>query len=541
MARNKNKRRGKRPMPKEEEGRQYQDSPVKDTERNNTFGGNSIEWYSRYPNLLLAAGQIQYPYKPGMRIPLGNIKKSIAADAQYTEVNIGIPGVYTLRWRPSVGYSYDNQSPASIVGVEMYAKVREKFSGAIDADPPDFVIYLMALDSIFSYIAHLKRLYRLINAYSPENYATPKGLLLALGLQDEQVEDLRKQKMELFSYINQLIYMVRKFRCPRVMDLFNRHVWLNDHVYTDAPTIKAQFYMFVQTHWYQFAMLDVPDVTPTVQAGGLTQKQLKYPDAEIAYYLFEFGREMIDALAASDDGYQISGYLMKAYEGYPSFYVDELLLSEQLVPKYNEEVLGEIENAHSIPGGYSSIDLTVYQNPDVNAIVCNPSATYPVTATAVKRRFDGIYPRYNSRMDNPTIADTIVNSRMMSYIGNFAIGSDSATALILACTEVITGLAMVAPTDNPALGRWEQYLIGSEYLSYVTGTPNLTAEKGFFAALMSTQWDWAPMIYAIEEFPNGTSWSTLIGDLHNVTTSTFQQLRHINEVCLFSLFNAFSV
>lgn len=110
---------------------------VADTEKHNTFGGNAIEWYSRYPQLLLGAGQIPYPYRPGMTLPLGKFYNN------NTDVvnNTTIPGLLRIDWIPSVGQSDSPTSPISIVGKEVYAKVREKFSGSLDADAPDFVIY----------------------------------------------------------------------------------------------------------------------------------------------------------------------------------------------------------------------------------------------------------------------------------------------------------------------------------------------------------------------------------------------------------------
>lgn len=512
---------------------------VKDTEKNNTFGGNSIEWYSRYPNLLLAAGSIPYPYKPGMDVPLGTVMRS-GGSTEPRPIEYNYPGIISFDWMPSVGYSSTQTSPISIVGKEVYAKVREKFSGSIDADAPDFVMYFMALDSIFSFIAALKRIYRTLNAYSPENYFTPTGILPALGLTEPTVEDLRQHKMELYQRINELVLMTRKFKCPRIMDIFNRHVWLNDHVYTDAPTIKSQFYVFVQYAFYKFTMLPVPGTDPAVQAGGLQITNLyPVPSTNAVQYLYQFGRDLIDALAASDDGYLISGYLMRAYEGFPDFTVDELLLDEELIPKYNEEVLGEIENLHTLPGGADLISNTVSQNPATNAVIARPTVHYPATSLSLKFRIDGIMPRFSARSDNPTVAESVINSRLMTYIDTFGTpDAQGATANIVACTEIVAGMNMYRMNLTDRGITW----VASTYNSdMIIDSDEITGDniKPILTLLSSSAWDWMPLMYLHWSGAAG-NYDCLLGDIHNFTTVQLETLKNINTVCLYSLFNAFS-
>lgn len=515
------------------------ESAVKDTESNNRFGGNSVEWYTRYPSLTAAAGSLPYPYKPGMLMPLGQVKESAAQTAP-SDVVASLPGVLTFNWTPSVGRSSSQTSPISIVGKELYAKVREKFSGSIEADAPDFVIYLMALDSIFSYIASLKRLYRIINAYSPENYFTPNGLLASLGYTPAQVENLRENKIQLYQNINELVLMTRKFKCPRIMDIFNRHVWLNDHVYTDAPTIKSQFYMFAQQYFYKFTMLNVVD-QPTVQAGGL---QVAAPTIEgnsnVVGQLFTFGRSLIDALAASDDGYLISGYLMRAYEGFPDFYVDELLLGETLIPKYNEEVLGEIENLHTLPAGLLSISLNITQNPATNAIISDPIAQYDRLSNAVVHRLDGLLPRLTSRSDVPTVAESVINSRMMSYISSFSnlSGTGPVSAEVYSCSEIYLSMRM---TVANAVGWYTSAAFHSDIALAFSDGLERTEQDWIGDVMRLGSWDWSPIVTTVLGDAQARPDVILCGDIHNITTISKSALINLNNVCLYSLFNAFSV
>lgn len=534
QSRDKSKSRVNRDRDNSERNRDY----VTDTEKSNTFGGNSIDWFNRNPNLLLAAGSIPYPYRPGMQVPMGQIASLDPSFPNPADLNLSIPGILALEWLPSIGVSTTPTSPASIIGKEMYAKVREKYSGALDADAPDFVIYLLALDSIFSCIAHLKRVYRTINAYSPDNRFIPDGILQALGFSSAAISDLRQNKMLLYQYINELVLMTRKFRCPRIMDLFNRHVWLNDHVYTDAPTINSQMYVFWQTGFYQYALLDEPESTSGVKVGGLEMKyMINIPDTSVVQYLYTFCRNLIDSLAESDDGYLISGYLMRAYEGVPEFTVDELLLDELLVPKYNEEVLGEIENSHCVPGGVTAWELNVTQKPSNNTVYAKPVVHYATGSVTPTMRWDLMRPRFSSRSDVPTVAETVINSRMATYIDGLKVNTTDVTAEVLSCTEILYAYRMISAFNSNS--PTSDITFYSETAVNLIGGVNVDEMRKFVGMLRLAQWDWAPIIYVrVENEKFGTG--SVIGDIHNITSVSKSTLYNLNTVCLYSIFNAFN-
>lgn len=209
--------------PDNRNGRREDNSPEKDGSRSGKGSYyvmadalhpfNAFSWYNKNPHLVEAAASIPFPYRPGMTM---KIDGSVDAD-------LYIPGVMSLQWAPTIGQSSLPTDPASIAAKEMYGKVREAFSGSIDADAPDFPIYLCALDSIDAYIGALKRLFRIVNAYTPENYAIPDLLLAALGCTPNTIADMRANRMKMYQYINELVGMTHKFRCPAVYTLsFNQ-------------------------------------------------------------------------------------------------------------------------------------------------------------------------------------------------------------------------------------------------------------------------------------------------------------------------------
>lgn len=476
-------------------------------------GLNDMSWYNRNPLLTQAAASLPFPYRPGMEI---------SVKSGWTSYEI--PGVMGINWLPTIGQASKPTDPAAIAGKEVYAQVRNAFSGSLDADAPDFMIYFMALDSIFSYIGALKRVFRIINTYTYMNYDVPDVVLRSMGFTPAMIGVLKSDRMSLFQAINELIGMTHKFRCPAVFDIFNRHYWMNDNVYTDAESANSQMYVFVQQDYYQFALKDTP---AKVQAGGLTMVGSPFESATTIAALYEFGRGLINALAASDDAYTISGYLTRAYDGTPVFSVDEITLTEAFAPVYVPEVLAQIENATQviIGNGIFTIQTNdVSQDPATNSLICNPKVA---NSTSILL---GMNPMLSVRSDTPTLTDVVEATRLKTYT--------AADGTIYSGSEIVTGYQVfLQETMND--GGWA-------YPQYV----QLDMTKATAANLYTlvnlarvTQFDWSPLgVVAYQE--NGASGDVSVmlnGDIHNVTVFQAEQLHELHKVCLYSEFNSFSM
>lgn len=494
---------------------------------------NDVSWYSRNPSLLMAAGSLPFPYRPGMGFQW--ITPSIGDAVSNSTQNI--PGVCVLNWMPTVGYSQAATDPASVVGKEMFAKVREKFSGSIDADAPDFVIYVMALDSIFSYIAYLKRLYRILTAYTSENHFIPDGLLQAMGLTSQVIVDLKENRMQLYQIINELVYMTRKFNVPAVFDIINRHYWLSDNVYLDADTVNSQFYVFNCVDYYKFSLQETPD---KAQAGGLSMVTITYPTTGSVEYLFQFGRSLIDALAGSDDAYIISGYLMRAYEGSPVFQVDELTIDDRLVPHYDTEVLMQIENASPLMYGTSistTITNSVSQDPKTNAVLCKPHATgtQPTWLNGNVWKQDNFL---SIRSDSPTVADVTIATRLKMGVSNDSSTASTFSYDIICGSEILKGIE-VYYTFSSADGSVENKRVSLGAVNVYDVTQSTMTQITALAALES--FDWHPILTGIifATSSKTLTYTMMLGDVHNATLLTSEVLRQLNRVCLYSEFNAY--
>lgn len=481
---------------------------------------NDFDWYNKSPALTESAARIPFPYRPGMKLPL------LSSDANSNEV---IPGVITINWVPTVGRAVSVTDPINVAAKEVYRKVRGAFSGSLDADAPDFIIYFVSLDSIFSYIAALKRVYRLLNTYSPDNRLLPEMVLYSMGLQYDVIAALQSDKTKLWGVINELVGMTRKFQCPNVFPMFARHWWLNDNVYGDTNSLNCQFYVLNQIAYYQFALQKTPQ---GVDAGGAVLVQNPFikltlqNGASPVDDLFAFGRQLINALAESDDAYTISGYLKRAYEGETEFFVDEMPQDQEFVPYYAEAVLRQIENAYtSLNTDWSASLFPISQDPTVNCVI-SPMAV-PAGAANVLEQV-----RLNSRMDNPTVEEVVECSRLITRIM-----TEGTTSYVAAATEAVMFFGLYGLSRTSTEGG--SIITTGSILKKQTAVAGMTDQL-----ILCANWakfDWAPALYLQYAFgvSTGTPITTL-QDFHNVTQLTEDQLAQINRVCLYSEFEAFT-
>lgn len=535
---------------------------------------NDISWYSRNPSLLIAAGQFPYPYRPGMEMDLAADAATGAKSAPFR-----LPGIITLDWIPSFGISSYSTDPASIAAKEFYGRVRDAYSGSLDADAPDFMVYIGALDSIFTYVGWLKRIYRTISTYSPDNFMLPDALLSAYGFEyDYAHQYLRQHKVRFWQGINELILMSRKFTCPAVMDLFNRHYWMSDNVYADAPSPRAQLYVFDLQAVYKTQQVKEASSSNMVQGLKLTQIVKNYnniteDNPDVVEGLISFGRSLIQALDAWDDGYTISGYLQRAFANVPSFTVAELLQDEKIEAQFVPEVLTQIENSRSVVqlnnnwGGVVSdacANNIVTQNVLTNAVVSSPNFTHMVTVgTGEQEWFDQltritnalpnlISPALNLHVEAPTVADNVIASRLQAYTIADPVASTTTgiignvTYTIEAGTEIVLYYTTIVPGSSARKVTWAKQFLSqvlADNLYYgATAATALTTEEGWNALI--EQFASHPILYSVTSSLTGNASAVTVlphGDIFNFTKISPEMLQNLHKVCFYSELNAFGI
>lgn len=530
---------------------------------------NDISWYSRNPNLLQAAGSFPFPYRPGMNLPIFN---PVAQGASFTSADnyadTGIPGIMVLSWIPNFGNSSTSLDPASIAGQEMYARVRAAYSGSLDADAPDYIVYIGALDSVFTYLGWLKRVYRTISTYTPENFYLPNGIMAAMEFPVWAVAQLRQDKTRLWQGINELILMSRKFKCPAIMDLFNRHYWMSDNIYADESAQSAQFYMFNLSGVYKcqlqkedsseeqvmgLQMVPIPVMPASAPAGD---------DHYVVDTLVSFGQDIIRAIDSWDDGYTISGYLGRAYDGVPSFAVAELLQDELLTAQFVPEVLTQIENSRTVLPYGATLKFTGGNNPFSGFAVTQNVATNAVVSktiiAATKQNEDEVAQLYKAfangpqpvlslRSLQPTVADSVIASRLIGISDSVTIaGNNVIVNSVTAGTEVPL-VWRVVYTNNGGVNYRHAHVWTITPIALVNPAESSSPSGGTFytardlaGLFMMPQFDWHPFTYVAYTDTDQKIRLFINGDSHNITTITKEALVNLHRICFFSEFNSFN-
>nr|UDL14602.1 MAG: putative capsid protein [Picobirnavirus sp.] len=526
-----NKKSNRKPRGKQQN---RNDTRCQDTEakKDKMSSLNDVSWYNKFPELLESAGRIPFAKYPGMDIPFGKLYTKDTANSieEVQAPAYGYPGFLEIDWVPSVGYSANNTSPISTAAKELYAKVRAKFSGALDEDAPDIIMYLMALDSIFAYIGYLKRIYRALNTYSPTNTMFPDGVLKCMEITSAEAVALRKDKTKFWGQINDLILQASKFTCPDVMDIFSRHYWMSSNVYGDAPSSKAQFYVFNQTHFYEF------DETGST-GGALTLISGPSEHTPDAYY--EYGRSLISKLAASDDAYTINGHLLRAFEGSANFVVAKLEEDELLDAVYVPEVLSQIHNIRSMNGSIKGSDFAITQDPTTNAIIHVPKLTVNVGSTASMFQ-NGTFAGPNTTLlldlmtYTPTAGDIAVATRLTTMAGDYDAQNHQFT--LIGGTEIVWSMSIVY--YDSTYGTPRAYAFSSIVSTLADGS---TAEQILQTLGRLSAFDWHPLIYVAICSDGAITALYPCGDLYNPTVVGLDTMRDLHRVCVLSEFNAYGI
>lgn len=485
---------------------------------------NDISWYAKYPILLDAASRIQFMRRPGDYLGTGGVGKP-------EEYGRDIPGIMRIEYQAAIGTSRDNASPASICAKGIYDKIRDAYSGSLQAQPADIFMYMMHLDQFQAYIAWLKRIYGVLNFYTPYNYYAPLAMFRsmfphAVNVTASTFYEWVSRKNDLYNYINQLVYMVNKYVVPSEMAIFDRHRWMNEYMYQDANSPLAQMYVFAPTGFW---FVDGVDVENGTECNFVQLSSSNVASVEAA---FRFGINMYTALADWGDAKTINGYIMRAFDGayYPPC---ELMPIDYVVrPVYVPEVLLQIHNLRVFP---EYLENAWRQRPETQAILSLPqNVNYNLNS-----------PELDIPMDVPDQATITIASRLTPCV----IQLDERNYDMHCGTEVVTGLYMTQRQDasvsvDDTAFRDVSRINCINYLDDASRRMQYVAQNLFELSAYAA-FDMAPVVsFLYNEAGTGAdsshAFETKFGSMYNVTTVDSSVMARLHLVCQQSEFNIYN-
>lgn len=369
-----NKRKGtknQRPQDAEKKFKKRDSYQEENDAKETRVAGNDPSWYSHYPQLLKDAGSHSFAVPVGNKVSLlrGNYTSTSAKTKALEAImnNQAAPGICTLNFAPTIGYSNNFDSAVNIMARNIYSYVRHVNSGHANYEPADLGMYLLALDSAYMFYSWMVRLYGSMQLFTPVNKYYPEQIVKAMGC---NFADLQTNLAGLRYYINMFAAKMGSMVLPSLCDMSVRHQWMCSNIYVDSVSEKAQSYIFNPKFFYQWEEMQNDEGVYT--GTSLVPTQLP-PDAKYSDIVAR-GNALIRAITSSEDAGIISGDLLKTFGTNGIFKVAELPDTYMVQPIYNEEVLLEIQNG-TLCSQYSIPTFKITQNVTDQLIVQRPYAS----------------------------------------------------------------------------------------------------------------------------------------------------------------------
>lgn len=529
----------------------YRDKKRKEGTKGTRSKSNDPSWYANNPQLL--SDTASYPFG----WPLGNmvdVYSHVRNNTMSTNISLNrwamgysaLPGVLRMDWAPVIGYSEDANSPINLAARQIYTYVRHVNSGAKNYETPDLMIYILALDSVYSWWSALRRLYGVLMTYSNTNRYMPEAIVQAMGF---NFKDCIQNMAQLRYHINSLAVALGKFAVPATMPYFARHMWLNEGYYMDAVNAKPQLYVFRQSKYYCFGY------NTETKLGELTHVTAD-PNFTLAD-IIDFTNCLLDPITYDGDFGTMSGDILKAFGNDGILKTVAMPDDYYVLPTVDQEVLSLIQNATA----YGTV-----LNGDITQVVDDLSTDSYLTSTPYVKldlgdsaleymteeqkanlpigRQNAIVTFY---INSPTPADVVVATRFTNILGERAItksgnNSELTRKLTTASSDVMEHFWVIKAQRDPNTGKVtfnEGFHLLSALPMSSTDTMSWLPEINQLAYL--TKFDVHPSVtyYGSDSSVpdlNSIMFSVPIGDISNYTILHHDDLANMATMALQSMF-----
>lgn len=375
---NRDKRYGNRkPFKKKETG-----APAFETRKCMGSKENDPSWYAMNPQLLKDAASFPYAWPLGNELKLGSFAGNFR--------NAGLPGIMRMDWVPTIGYASDGTDPVNVASINIYTKVRHDNSGHANYDHADYMMYLLAMDSVYAFHSWMRRVYGTMLTYSNTNRYFPRAAVKTMGVDFDQ---LQANMADFRQYINVFAVKASALAIPANMSIMTKHYWMSAGMYYDSNQAKSQTYIFNPIGFYKFGLNE------GTKAGELTFAPLTYEFApeqmpttkELTFQdIVKYGDALLAPIISDEDFGIMSGDTLKSF-GVGGCYT--LPITEEtytVAPSYVPEVLDQIQNATFV-GMPVATSMTIGQDPTIGKgwIKADPKFQHPWSNAAGGNEWPG--------------------------------------------------------------------------------------------------------------------------------------------------------
>lgn len=384
---------------------------------------NDRSWYNANYQLVVDACSI------GFATPLG-LPMNVHAGTHT------VPGIMRLDYVPSIGLSEDNTSPVNMAAQSIYSYVNYANSRNTSYDRTDMMMFLLAMDSAYSYLSFLKRIYGIARLYSATNRYLPVSLLDSMGLDSAGI---LANLNNLRATINTFAAKLGSFFVPSTFTYLQRHAWMNYNIFSDSDKpFKSQLYYFYQQAYYKYNETTSPNGTSLIYTPLPTPAN----SLGISYaQLVGFGNELLNPLLNSQDIGIMGSDMLKAFG--ESGLVKMNTISEDFTIDiaYSPEVLTQIQNTIAVGDISVSQHLADITQDNNSGYIIQTLKAVDKYSNFSNSELSGARNYFlNMPMVNPTPDDVMVATRDMSWIDK--------KNLIHSGSEVVTKMTVFNDPNN---------------------------------------------------------------------------------------------
>nr|DAH42193.1 MAG TPA: capsid [Picobirnaviridae sp.] len=506
------------------------------------YSGNHSGWYDADPKLTQDVSNVFFSYRTGDKMPVAMKMTSITGTDShalgYDTVPFVMPGILSIGYTPVYGNLSSAQSAGNIASTAVYSFVRHANSGSRNYDHVDYMLYLMAMDSIYSAIVYCQRLIATVMTFNRWNTYTPNALLTAMGCQP--TDGIAGELPEMRFRLNSMILKATTLAVPAAFPIYERHAFMNSNVYVDEPNDTAQFYLFTPRQLYQFAY-------DTSNAGYLKLVDFATNDAANAAalrtwrQLFDITEGLINSVYGDEDAGIMSGDTLKAYGESGLVHLATVPSDLALVPVYDHDMLEQIHNAtlHGklIKPATATADPGIYQvNPAPNVSGPYLSNSFSVTNAIAATASTSAHSVLLDLHQEPSPEAVMRATRLMNHIVFKQAGADAQVpeidwALSELSSEIANDCAVYWFTNTGTIA-------GTRFDRNYWGDANSFGVTGVEAWVRITTFSLHPTLWVLPKFDGTRPAIALpLASLDRATALSFASLDRLNQAALLGLFN----
>lgn len=514
--------------------------PVSSLNMADIHSSNDPHWYMAAGQLSVDAANLSFSYPLGIRFTPHSNAASVSWQRQ------SMPGILTAAFVPTIGYADSAAAPINVISKALFAYIRSKISGSRTYDAQDVMVYLIAMDSAFTWWTTLTRVYGVCRNYSTMNRYTPQTVVEALGF---DFDSINNNLADFRQIINTFAYQLSALCVPAAMSYTTRHAWMTSSIFTDAESAKAQMYAYkVAGYW-----------TYNEESGGpsfLHWNELR-ATADLAY-IASVCNAIVQPLLGSQDIGTIAGDIFNAFGQGNMFQMSQIDETYTTLPFHSKEVLSQFENMDIIEDPIIP-DITQMAGIGEGFLKFMPEARYEVFKYGNNSYLNSDH-RY-------TMADQILNihgnetNPGINYVATRMMVSSSTSDLAGAtnlASDLIDldgiGSEIAVSVRIYRLADYDGTAVSSAYnlstvMTWDSNDPTIGTNPMPFQFLSAwSAFDWAPKIFFApvgitsksDDGADGVladlSLDQLYMDIDNYTVISPETLRNMHNAALISLF-----